>query len=380
MLAGERRINYLDNMRAFIIILVVLHHSLLAYAPAASSFWYVADQEKTVVFDALILINDMFMMPAMFFIAGFFVLKSLQHGIVSFLKKKILRILLPLLCGVFLLISPLISYLGHIAKGDYALNFIEYYFSVFLPKEVEPHHLWFLPFLFFLFLLYALIFLVRQKLIRKQAKEKAIKKQASPIFFISFGFLTTLLYFLATLFINDGYWFGIGGFFAVQVTRSVFYLSYFFLGIAAYRREWLWGNSIYDKGRIYIFTALILTVLTIVFRANIVVSGNIFFKAINALLHSYVCLTWLLSLLFIFHKGQSANRSAPGFLVTNSYKIYFIQSIPVIIMQLLLAGRTLPAYLKATTVFLIGLGASLFLSLVIQRVQILSHLILRANR
>ncbi len=379
MANNGHRIDYLDSLRAFIIIIVVLHHALLAYSTAASPSWYVANPETTIFVDGVILINDIFMMPAMFFIAGFFVLLSMRHGIASFLKKKILRILLPLLGGVFLLVSPFISYLGHMARGDYTLDFFSYYFSVYLPQEVEPHHLWFLSFLFLLFLLCVPLFIIRQKLSGKPAGEKTRGESGSPVFFLAFGFVTALLYFSATVFINDGYWFGIGGFFAFQVTRAVFYVSYFFLGAAAYKRDWLAGNRIYRHGRLYVFTAVFLTMLIIIFRALAPNPGDIVVKLINALLHSYVCLAWLLSLLFIFHKAGEAGRRLPGFLVTNSYRIYVIHAVPVIAAQLLLVELDAPLYIKAAAVFSAGLGISLLLSILIQRVQVLVAPVIRGG-
>ena len=81
------RIAAFDYLRTFGVLLVVLHHTLLAYSnfaflnPYAPMATYspVVDGAKSIVFDLLIRLNDSFMMPLLFLVSGLFVWSGLQH-------------------------------------------------------------------------------------------------------------------------------------------------------------------------------------------------------------------------------------------------------------------------------------------------------------
>jgi fucose 4-O-acetylase-like acetyltransferase len=93
-----------DYLRAFIVLLVLLHHSVLAYAamwppqPRTFKIFFapIVDSHRWVGFDVLAGFNDTFFMALMFLLSGLFVWPSLERkGSVGFLRDRILRLGVP---------------------------------------------------------------------------------------------------------------------------------------------------------------------------------------------------------------------------------------------------------------------------------------------
>src|ERR1700742_2415017 len=95
----------LDRARTFITLLVLVHHSVIAY-----TYYGHTDRQSFLGFDGVILFNDSFFMSAMFFLSGLFVWPSLQRkGIGSFLRDRWWRLGLPFILSV-LFVIPLAYY------------------------------------------------------------------------------------------------------------------------------------------------------------------------------------------------------------------------------------------------------------------------------
>ena len=107
----------LSNLRAFVILLVVAFHSVLAYLgsqPASPPpfdtppYWWraipIIDSERWFGFDLFCAFTYVYMMQLMFFLSGLFVWPSLRRkGGKIFLHDRFLRLGVPFLLGVFLL-------------------------------------------------------------------------------------------------------------------------------------------------------------------------------------------------------------------------------------------------------------------------------------
>src|ERR1700726_909732 len=64
----------LDRARTFITMLVLIHHSVIAY-----TYFGHTDRQSFLGFDGVVLFNDSFFMAAMFFLSGLFVWPSLKR-------------------------------------------------------------------------------------------------------------------------------------------------------------------------------------------------------------------------------------------------------------------------------------------------------------
>ncbi len=106
-------------LRAFVTLLVIAHHTVLAYTPQPPPLagfntrpflWMafpVQDPQKFAGFGLLTMVNDLFFMSLMFFISGLFVADGLRaKGAGGFLGGRALRLGVPFALGVGLL-APL---------------------------------------------------------------------------------------------------------------------------------------------------------------------------------------------------------------------------------------------------------------------------------
>ena len=82
------RLWFFDNVRSLAVLLVVLFHAGISYSHVVP-WWYVVDSSRSLLFDVFTAILAVFIMPILFFAAGYFALPSLQaKGPAEFLKRK----------------------------------------------------------------------------------------------------------------------------------------------------------------------------------------------------------------------------------------------------------------------------------------------------
>ena len=77
----SRRLYFLDNLRAAVILLVIVFHIALGYMAPPLAWWYVVDSQTSAAFIPFIVTVDVFIMPVMFWIAGYFTLPVLQRSL-----------------------------------------------------------------------------------------------------------------------------------------------------------------------------------------------------------------------------------------------------------------------------------------------------------
>jgi Acyltransferase family len=119
----------LGNLRAFVTLLVLLHHALLAYHPYAPPagpsltmmpFWRafpVVDPARWSGATWIVGVNDTFFMALMFLLAGLFAWPSLaRKGAATYARDRFLRIGLPLVVAL-LLLSPLAYIPSYLQTG-----------------------------------------------------------------------------------------------------------------------------------------------------------------------------------------------------------------------------------------------------------------------
>ena len=161
---------FLDNIRTLMVVLVVVHHSVAAYAIIAPH-WTVHDT-NTLAADIIRELLDVFMMPVLFFAAGYFALASLKKkGLWGFLKDKVKRLFVPWALAV-LIILPLAIYdqpvkpirpfwkywLSYLGSFEARLRFTQ---APVGPTTQAVY--WFISLLFAFFLLFALIYAVARR-------------------------------------------------------------------------------------------------------------------------------------------------------------------------------------------------------------------------
>jgi peptidoglycan/LPS O-acetylase OafA/YrhL len=103
----NQRIDYLDAVRAFALLLGIVFHASLSFLPIFIG-WAVMDVSTSPVVSAFMLVSHSFRMELFFLIAGFFShLTYHRKGAGFFVRSRILRLVVPFLIGWFIL-KPLI--------------------------------------------------------------------------------------------------------------------------------------------------------------------------------------------------------------------------------------------------------------------------------
>ena len=158
------RIYFLDNLRTFMIFLVVLCHAGGVYesSGAWASFWIVDDPSTNNLSGLLFLVLDIFMMPTIFFISGFFAPLSMKNkNVRAFLKSKFKRLIIPWTVAVFTLI-PLYKIIFLSSRNLPQESWTTYFH--FSNGIWSQNWLWFLPVLFLFDVLFLLFSKVKIRL------------------------------------------------------------------------------------------------------------------------------------------------------------------------------------------------------------------------
>ncbi|RZJ45377.1 MAG: acyltransferase [Chryseobacterium sp.] len=113
---GQKTLNkliYIDNIKVLLTILVVLHHTFIAYS--SSEGWYynepTAFRGAKLVMTMFVSVNQSFFMGYFFLLSAYFTGSSYaKKGVLKFVNERLTRLLVPVLFYSFIL-TPLICYL-----------------------------------------------------------------------------------------------------------------------------------------------------------------------------------------------------------------------------------------------------------------------------
>jgi fucose 4-O-acetylase-like acetyltransferase len=160
-----KRIQWMDNLKSIIILIVVLYHVGGVYEGAGlwAGFWIVDDPDTLTWVGILGIAFDIFIMSTMFFISGYLAPASLRTKTVwIFIKRKLLRLIGPWILAVLTLI-PLYKFFFLYSRGLPQEHWTSY-FHFGAASTTAQNWLWFLPVLFAFNLIYSLIALIKVKI------------------------------------------------------------------------------------------------------------------------------------------------------------------------------------------------------------------------
>jgi fucose 4-O-acetylase-like acetyltransferase len=152
--ASSTRLYFLDNLRTFMIFLVVVYHAGLVYESSGvgATFWIVDDPSTNNLTGILNLVLEIFIMPTIFFVSGFFTPQSVSSKTAAeFLGSKFKRLIIPWAVAVLTLI-PIYKVIFLYSRGLPQEEWTSYFH--FSNGSFSQLWLWFLPILFFFNLAY----------------------------------------------------------------------------------------------------------------------------------------------------------------------------------------------------------------------------------
>jgi Acyltransferase family len=352
-----------DYLKATVILLVVAHHSCLAYTSFAhfdpanylKSTAPVVDTARWQFFDYAENFNDVFFMSLMFFISGLFVWPSLRHaGALAFTRGRLLRLGVPFAVGV-LLLMPLAGYASWQLTG-HDVGYLAYWLQD-LTHERFPGPLWFIWLLLFFDILAAGFFVVWPS---RFGAVPLTWTKGKPLAAAAAAFGVCALVYLPALKAFEWTW---GVFFIAplyfQLSRFGLYLAWFAVG------AWL-GSGDRERGLLardgalarrwpaWIIGTLVAYNVLWFLPMGLAAAGVLTAAqrgAVWAILWVVSCVASCFGFLALFRGVVGTHRRWMDSLARSAYIIYIVHYVYVVWLQRALMGVRCHAGLKFLVVF-----------------------------
>ncbi|MBK5017240.1 acyltransferase [Pantoea sp. S62] len=363
----------IDYLRATLTVMVVAHHSALAYTTFAhfnmaqylESTAPVVNERHTIFLDYAENFNDVFFMSLMFFVSGLFVWPSLLcGGAMAFLKSRMLRLGIPFVALVPTLM-PMAYYASWLITGSNE-GFASYWLQN-VTQGFTPGPLWFVWLLLLFDIVIAIVFLARQKRdIALMPKATLLERRPLLMAFIMFSacgfaylpalkvfgfagwsvFLVRPLYFqtsrfgLYLLWFMAGVWIGRGGTNRGLLARD-----------GGLVRHWL----LWVVGSVVAYTLLMTVPHSSIIMVGLSAPGR---GALEAILWVLSCVASCFGFLAIFRGTVRRPHPWMNNLARCAYGIYLVHYLFVLWCQWLLLGQNLHAGVKFLITFIVALALS----------------------
>jgi surface polysaccharide O-acyltransferase-like enzyme len=228
IVAAPRIVSF-DRARTFIILLVLLYHSVLNYT------WFGnGDRMRWLGFDLIALFNDSFFMALMFFISGLFVRNSLiRKGWAIFLRDRAWRLGVPFLVSIFVLmpIAYYPTFLRYHLPGTTDFNFLHFWWRTLTIGPWPSGPVWFLWVLLALDLFAVAAWCAAPQTIEAFDRLIFSARNRPMMAFATFLIGSIALYLPMHLAFGDASWLEPGRFpFPIQTSRILLYAGCFFAG------------------------------------------------------------------------------------------------------------------------------------------------------
>jgi len=369
---NKSRLDYLDATRAFALILGVIFHASLSFMPIFIG-WAVMDISTSSVVPILITIFHSFRMELFFLIAGFFShMKFHSEGFQSFLKSRIVRILIPFVIGWSLLRPLLVSgwTIGaESMRGEVdVLNALKTGFASLgdLPKGLlTGTHLWFL---YYLLIISASVILLRYFIfLHKPIQEKLTQLADTAMHWIC----SSRVAVLATAIPTSGclwfmsYW----GMDTPDKTLTphlpvlMIYAGFFLFGWLLHRQTPLMEN--FARLTWYKFILCVIAVIATIWLSNFQMSlAHPQYKLLKTgFTFSYAIMMWSLVSLTVGAFKHCLNRPSKivRYVADSSYWLYLIHLPIVIWLQVAFAELPMHWSIKLASISVLTLFISFLL-------------------
>jgi peptidoglycan/LPS O-acetylase OafA/YrhL len=228
-MAGPR-IPAFDRARTFVILLVLLHHSVINY-----TYFGHGDAMRWLGFDLVVLFNDSFFMAFMFLISGLFVRDSLaRKGAAIFLRERARRLGVPFLISVFVLmpIAYYPTFLRYHLPGTTDFDFLHFWWRTITVGPWPSGPAWFLWVLLALDVLAAALWFAAPRVIQALGQFIFNLHHRPMSAFALFLIISNAAYLPMHLAFGDISWLELGRFpLPIQTSRILLYAAYFLVGV-----------------------------------------------------------------------------------------------------------------------------------------------------
>jgi peptidoglycan/LPS O-acetylase OafA/YrhL len=381
----------LDYLRAFVVLLVLLHHSVLAYAvmwPVQPRIFRIlpapiVDPQRWAGFDVLAVFNDTFFMALMFLLSGLFVWPSLERkGGARFLRDRILRLGVPFAVAAGILM-PLAYYPSYAVTGADPgfLAYARAWLSLGVWPSGPAWFIWLL--LVFDTVAAGLHVLGRRWTANTQAPPHLGAFSRPPAFVAALLAVSVLVYVPMELIFGADNWVTLGAF-SLQASRPLLYAAFFLAGIqmgasgtesgflarnGGLARQWpIWLSA--GLAAYALRLAIIITLVLPVAAAH---------RPLPLTLRLLVDLTLVLgcgtisfAFIALFRRFAVAHQAVFDSLSASSYGMYLIHYPVVVWLQFALLAVALGPIAKGSVVFVGAVALSWGIVVALRRVPVIA--------
>ncbi len=360
------RLYFIDNLRAFLIILVILQHLAITYG-APTGLWYIhegiVELPMGFIYVFFLAANQAFFMGLLFLFAGYFTPSSYDRkGPGLFIADRALRLTIPIAIFIFL-IDPLMKYALDGFQGN-LLNLI--LSNPFVGLGFGP--LWFIEALFY----FTIVYIVWRVIKPNPTKARSIPRNRT---ILLFGSLLGLVSFAVRLVFPIGYSFDLLGF---QIPFFPQYIALFVVGFLAYRGNWvstmpnetgrLWGKA---AVALFLLMPVLFTVGSFGFIGLGPFGGGWTWQAVAfAFWEQIFCIAVCVGLTVWFREKLNTQNRFSKAVTESSYAAYILQAPILVYLAIALQSVQMPLLLKFVVVSPIAVALCFLVAFVIRKIPL----------
>jgi len=376
----------LDRARTFITMLVLVHHSVIAY-----TYYGHTDRQSFLGFDGVVLFNDSFFMAAMFFLSGLFVWPSLQRkGITWFLRDRWWRLGLPfIVCAVLLM--PFAYWAIELELHDPNTTFAAFWWRTVTEGPWNSGPAWFVWVLLALDVLAALVYFALSGWVEAIGKLSLESFGRPALFFWALLIASIVVYVPSVLYFGASRWFALGPI-AIQASRILLYLVYFFagcgIGAASFDRGLLAADGeMARRWPVWLGVTLVSygCIIALIYIKHAVLPDvnvqPLWWQVAYALAFVTYSAGQTFNIIALFLRFGNEGSSVLDPLRDSAYGIYLVHYVPVLWLQYWMFGMTfgpidqLTAIIKAVIVFVLTLASSWAVVVALRKIPGATHVL-----
>ncbi|WP_247665026.1 acyltransferase [Nocardiopsis sp. B62] len=337
--ATTARLFFVDNLRVFLTVLVVLHHVAITYGNIPLWFYTEPAQDPTGgLLDLFVILNQTFFMGLFFLLAGYFVPGAAdRRGRRPFVRERLVRLGVPLLLFL-LLLRPLAmapAHAGMLAADPELSYWMLYVFGI------DPGPMWFVEVLLVMSLVYVVVQGLRERRAPALAAgaDRDVSRPADseplrwfvPVVLFAVGL--AVVTFVWRFAFPAPYWPVVG---LPSPGYLPQYAALFSVGVFAYRRNWLMRlpNSAGWVGATMAVAGLLaLGTAVAVLGVDSLTPGS--WQVLAQLLAETLFATGVMvTLLVLFRRLFNRSNRFLGFLSENAFAVYVLHALVLVALGL----------------------------------------------
>jgi hypothetical protein len=372
--APSKKIFYVDNIKVFLTVLVILHHAVVTYG--APGGWYYTEKTNSLIgqiaMTLFVSINQAFFMGFFFFLSSYFIKSSYTvKGAKKFTLNRLLRLGIPLLFYSFIL-SPVLSYIvyyfakgGHVSLFWYLANFNSW---------IDFGVLWFVAALLIFTLLYAAVMSVNKKYFTAYLPKPTMGKV------LLVAIAVAVVTFCVRILFPVGWLLKPLGF---QLGHFTQYIVLFILGILASNNNWLQNFSYKNSRWLFLFIIALVFLFPVFYIIKIKLgfpaawfSGGFHWQSL--LYSTWEQVTGFLIIVYLLNNAKKKWNKTSSFLKRLSrcaFAVYIFHPLVLVTLSVVFRNLSIDPAIKLALVAPLAVILSFGLASLLLKIKLVSRII-----